>query len=305
LFAFYIVFGLAYGGCGLVPTTTIVARWFEARRALALSVASTGLSLGGVVFTPVAALLILKLGLAGAAPWIALTFFLGVVPATYWIVRASPQSMGLEPERAARADGAPPASVPSITFAQAWRSRFFLAVAGTFLFSLGSQVGGIAHVYRLVNTRADVETATIAVALLAISSLVGRLAVGWMLVRVSSRTMTFAIIAVQTVTLLVLAGAMGSTFLLVMSGMFGLTSGSLLMMQPLLLAEAFGVREYGRIYSMSQLVGVVGYALGPALAGFLYATAGGYGVPYLAMAAGSLAGMLFLALSGPTQQRPH
>ena len=157
LFAFYIVFGLSYGGCGLVPTTTIVARWFESRRPLALSIASTGLSLGGVVFTPFAALLILKFGLAGAAPWIALAFFLGVVPATIWIVRATPQSMGLEPERAPHADGSPDRRTAfSLPFAEALKSRFFIAVAGTFLFSLGSQVGGIAHIYRFANTRADV-----------------------------------------------------------------------------------------------------------------------------------------------------
>jgi MFS family permease len=195
-----------------------------------------------------------------------------------------------------------PQAVASIAFAQAWRSRFFIAVAGTFLFSLGAQVGGIAHIYRLANTRADVETATAAVALLAIASLVGRLVVGWMLARISSRAMTFAIIAVQTATMTVLAFAMGSSFLLIMSAMFGFTSGSLLMMQPLLLAEAFGVREYGRIYSISQLVGVFGYGLGPALAGFLYEAAGGYTLPYLAMAAGSLIGLAILAFSGPTRQ---
>jgi MFS family permease len=303
LFAFYIVFGLSYGGCGLVPTTTIVARWFETRRALALSVASTGLSLGGVIFTPFAALLILKLGLAGAAPWIALAFFLGVVPATIWIVRATPQSMGLEPERAPRADGsAAPSASFSVPFVEALKSRFFIAVAATFLFSLGSQVGGIAHIYRFANTRADVQTATIAVALLAISSLVGRLVVGWLLVRISSRAMTFAIIVVQTTTLAVMAFATGEVFILAMAIMFGLTSGSLLMMQPLLLAEAFGVRDYGRIYSSSQLVGVFGYGLGPALAGFLYEASGGYTVPYLALATGSVVGLLTLALSGPTRR---
>jgi MFS family permease len=303
LFAFYVVFGLSYGGCGLVPTTTIVARWFESRRPLALSVASTGLSLGGVVFTPFAALLILKLGLAGAAPWIALAFFLGVVPATIWIVRPTPQSMGLEPERAPHADGSPDRRAAfSLPFAEALKSRFFIAIAGTFLFSLGSQVGGIAHIYRFANTRADVQTATIAVALLAIASLFGRLIVGWLLVRISSRAMTFAIIAVQTTTLAVLAFTTGSVFILAMSTMFGLTSGSLLMMQPLLLAEAFGVRDYGRIYSLSQLVGVFGYGLGPALAGFLYETSGGYAVPYLALALGSVVGLFTLALSGPTQQ---
>ncbi|MEX0589826.1 MAG: MFS transporter [Xanthobacteraceae bacterium] len=303
LFAFYMVFGFAYGGCGLVPTTTIVARWFETRRALALSIASTGLSLGGVFFTPLAALLILKLGLAGAAPWIALAFFLGVVPVTAWIVRASPQSMGLEPERAApnETSGARRAA-PSIPFSIVWRSRFFVATAAAFLFALGAQVGGIAHVYRLANTRVDVETATTAVAMLAITSLVGRLAVGWMLVKVSARAMTFALMIIQTVTLTFLAYAMGANSILVAAGLFGVTTGSMLMIQPLLLAEAFGVREYGRIYSVSQLVGVFGYALGPALAGILYEAADGYTIPYLAMAAGSLLGMVILMFSGPTRQ---
>jgi MFS family permease len=304
LFTFYIVFGLAYGGCGLVPTTTIVARWFETRRALALSIASTGLSLGGVIFTPISALLILNLGLAGAAPWIALAFFLGVVPVTVLIVRASPQAMGLEPERMAHsAGGTAPQAAASIPFLSVLKSRFFVTTAAAFLFALGAQVGGIAHVYRLANTRADVETAATAVAVLAVSSLVGRLAVGWMLARISSRAMTFALMIVQTATLTLMAYAFGAQLILIAVGLFGLTTGSMLMMQPLLLAEAFGVRYYGRIYSVSQLVGVFGYGLGPALAGFLYEAAGGaYTIPYLAMAAGTLAGVAILTMSGPTRQ---
>ena len=303
LFVFYIVFGLAYGGCGLVPTTTLVARWFQRRRALALSIASTGLSLGGVVFTPISALLVLNLGLAGAAPWIALAFFLGVVPATLWIVRASPTAMGLHLDGDVRAEGAPaPPDVPHIPLAQVWRSRFFIAVAATFLFALGAQVGGIAHIYRLANTRVDAETAATAVALLAISSLVGRLAVGWLLTWIGSRAMTFLLIAFQTVTLVILAYASGRNFVLVAAALFGLNTGSMLMMQPLLLAEAFGVRNYGRIYSISQLVGVFGYALGPALVGYLYEASGGYTSGYLAIAFSSLIGMLVFMLSGPTQQ---
>lgn len=305
LFAFYMVFGAAYGGCGLVPTTVIVARWFETRRALALSIASTGLSLGGVLLTPFSALLIHNLGLASAAPWVALAFFLGVVPVTLWIIRASPHEMGLQPERTKRTggNGLEAEPVPSIPFAIAWRSRFFIAIAAGFLFTLGAQVGGIAHVYRLANTRADVETATAAVALLAIASLVGRLATGWALVYVTSRTMTFLLMLIQTSTLTLMAYAFGANFILVAVTLFGLTSGSMLMMQPLLLAEAFGVREYGRVYSVSQLVGVFGYALGPALAGFLYEGSGAYTIPYLALAIGSLAGMVILIFSGPTRQQ--
>jgi cyanate permease len=76
----------------------------------------------------------------------------------------------------------------------------------------------------------------------------------------------------------------------------------MLMIQPLLLAEAFGVRDYGRIYSISQLVGVFGYALGPAVAGFLYEASGAYTIPYLAIAASSLLGMVIFAFAGPTKQ---
>src|ERR1700719_3961776 len=55
LIAFYIVLGFCYGGCGLVTASTIVARWFDAKRPQALSVANTGLSLGGILITPFAA----------------------------------------------------------------------------------------------------------------------------------------------------------------------------------------------------------------------------------------------------------
>jgi len=51
--------------------------------------------------------------------------------------------------------------------------------------------------------------------------------------------------------------------------LFGLTVGNVLMLQPLLLVDAFGTREYARIYSVSQLLTALGVAGGPALVGLL------------------------------------
>ncbi len=304
LFAFYIFFGACYGGCGLIPSTTIVTRWFETKRALAMSIASTGLSLGGVVLTPVSAFLIQKYGLAGAGPWIALAFFIGVVPAIVWIVRSSPRAMGLVPDGAAHHEhaAAQAAAAPSIAFAEAWRSRFFISVAGTYMFALGAQVGGIAHIYRLASLRADVETAAFSVAVLATASLIGRLLAGWLLASVPSRAMTQSLIAIQTVGLVLLAFVAGKWLILICVALFGLTAGGMLMMQPLLLAEAFGIREYGRIYSVSLLAGVIGYAIAPTIMGFLFDATGGYTAPYLAVAGLSLVGMGILSLSGPARR---
>jgi MFS family permease len=64
LYGALMLFGVGHACSALVPATTLVARWFSARRSVALSITSTGLSLGGILLTPVAASLITRLGLA-------------------------------------------------------------------------------------------------------------------------------------------------------------------------------------------------------------------------------------------------
>jgi sugar phosphate permease len=305
LYGFHVVFGFCYGCCGLVPATTIVARWFEARRPLALSIAATGLSLGGIVVTPASAFLIAHWGLSGAAPWLGLAMVLGVVPVTALVVRGSPRSMGLEPEGAPRADGAAaPATVRSIPFALARRTRFFIGLTAAYIFSLGSQVGAIAHLYRLVNTREQVATAALAVALLAGASLVGRLGGGWILVKTPARSFALWMFAGQTLAMALLAIAASKLTLLAGTALFGLTIGNILMLQPLLLVNAFGTGAYARIYSVSQLVTAIGLAGGPALLGLIEEVSGGYTLPYLAAAGGSLIGLLILAFACADPPRP-
>ena len=83
--------------------------------------------------------------------------------------------------------------------------------------------------------------------------------------------------------------------------MFGLTVGNLLMLHPLLLAERFGVRDYGRIYSRSQLVATLGVAAGPALLGLLRGAQGDYAAAFLLAAGSSVLAAVALSASGPTR----
>jgi predicted MFS family arabinose efflux permease len=278
----------------------MVTRWFQARRALAISIASTGLSVGGVLITPVVAKMIASQGLAAAGPWLGAALFLGIVPGTVLLLRRSPASMGLLPDGAQPAEkgGAqqPPAGV---SFSEARRSRFFIGVTAAYVFALGAQVGAIAHIFRLADERTDAGTAALAVAVLASSSLVGRLAGGWLLVRTAPpRAFALALILLQCVSLVFLSVASSPAMLIAGAVMFGLSVGNVLMMQPLLLAEAFGTKDYGRIYSTSQFIGVLGVASGPALLGFLYEAGGGYTTAYLTASACSLVGFAILFLSG-------
>ncbi len=300
LYAFHVAFGFAHGTCGLVPVTTVIARWFNAQRSLAFSIGSTGLSLGGIVVAPVVALAIAHYGLDGAAPWMALALFIGIVPVTLLVLRSSPQAMGLVPDGMTSAEAAAAPPQPSTSFQDATRSGYFHAVSIAYLFLLGSQVGGIAHVYHLASTRDGTETAALALAVLATTSTVGRLIGGALLIRVPAHAFALALMVLQAVGLAFLAWAQGRLAIAAGVALFGMTTGNSLMMHPLLLVERFGTRDYGRIYAASQLMTVAGLAACPALVGLLYETSGGYALPFLASALATLVGFAVLAaFAGP------
>jgi MFS family permease len=83
--------------------------------------------------------------------------------------------------------------------------------------------------------------------------------------------------------------------------LLGLAVGNLLMLQPLLLAEAFGVREYAKIYSSSQLVTTLGVATGPILLGYLDDVRN-YQLAYSVAAASAVVGLVLFILSGAVDQ---
>ncbi len=102
--------------------------------------------------------------------------------------------------------------------------------------------------------------------------------------------------AMQAFSLLLLALAHGRFAILGATALFAVTIGNSLMMHPLLLAEHFGTRDYGRIYSTSQMITVLGVAGCPALIGLLYEASAGYTLPFLVIAGVTLAGLAVLTI---------
>lgn len=301
LYAVYALFGAGFAASSLVPGTTLVARWFARRRSVALSIASTGLSAGGVVVTPLVATLIDRHGLSTVTPYLALALVVGVVPVTALLLRPSPEAMGLLPD----GDPAPPPGSPAAyrgaLAGEALRTRFFACVTAGHLLAMLAQVGGIAHLYNLVADRTDAAFAATVGAVLAVSSLVGRLVGGWVASRTSMRGLALGLMVAQAAALLLLAVVEGRAGLLLTTIGFGLTVGNLLMLHPLLLAERFGVRDYARIYSRSALLATAGIASGPAFIGVLRDAVDGYGIAFAVAAAASLLAAVVLSFSGPTR----
>ena len=126
LYAVYAVFALGFSGAGLIPVTTVVTRWYHARRSVALSVASTGLSAGGIVLTPAAKWLIDDRGLAAATPILGVVWLVGILPFALWFVRPDPAALGWRPTAQRVTADVRRAAPTGVPFHEAVRSRFFI-----------------------------------------------------------------------------------------------------------------------------------------------------------------------------------
>ncbi|HIL62440.1 MAG: MFS transporter [Pseudohongiellaceae bacterium] len=313
LYLVYAVFGMGFSASSLIPATTLVTRWFRKRRAMALSIASTGLSLGGVILTPLSVLMVESLTFETAAPLMGVLYLIGVIPVALIWLRPDPTAMGLsiDGERAgpiiqisgaaenlgSSVDKKVDVSLDGLTFKQARSGRFFWGVASGYIFLMMAQVGGIAHQFGLAREQLTESQTAIAIAILPVASIVGRLIGGWIVDQMSIRAFAIFMMVLQGLSLSLLATGVNAVTLCLGLGLFGVTVGNLLMLQPLLIAEAFGVRDYARIFSVANLLSSWGTAAGPAVLGFVYAMNQNlYSLPYtVAAMAAALGLLLFLA----------
>ncbi|NBO68454.1 MAG: MFS transporter [Actinobacteria bacterium] len=262
LFVVYCFYAFGWSASGMGPVTTVVTRWFHVRRASALAVASTGLSMGGIVVTPFIKWILDTQGIRNGSPWLALIWFCGTVPITLLLLRAFPQPYGWLPDGARAAPG-DIANISGVQLADAVRSKFFKAVTFGYIFALGAQVGGALQLVKLVEERTDRSTATLATIILSTMSIVSRFAAGRIIPKLNMTRFTVGIAAMQV-----------------------------------LLAERFGVRDYPRIAARSGLISFSGTALGPLLLGWLYDVAGGYRSSYLAAGVCSIIGAILFSFAG-------
>lgn len=298
LFVVYGVFAAGWALAGLVSMTTVVTRWFHQRRGVALSVASTGLSAGGILITPAAKWLLDRQGLQSGTPWLAVVWIVGIIPAALLMVKPDPAALGWLPDGVRATPGGGPVVLTGTRYRDAITSRFFIAVTAGYILVLGSQVGAIQQLVKLVEERTTADAAALATLVLAATSVVARLIGGRVIASLPMVAFTAGLAAVQMVAMLWLGFADSRPSIFAAIVLFGATIGNILMLQPLLIAERFGVLDYPKIYSRAQLYGLVGTAGGPILLGELHDRAGGYETSYVVAACLSAIGAAVFLTAG-------
>ncbi len=292
---YYVCFGVL-GGAGmaavLVPSTTIVTRWFVRSRGTAMGILSTGPG-SAVIFYPLNAWLIVTLG------WrTALGVFAGIVAVTtvsLALLYRDPPADERRPADGARHGG------EAWTLRRALRhSRLWAAVIMTALGVIGFQIMATHQVAHAVDRGFRQSTVVGVFTLGAACTIAGNLLGGWLSDRVG-RGGIFALgtgVAIAGIACLALVRGPEDLPLLVLYTVSGFGFGMRIAQLSAIPADVFAGPQLGVILGVVQAGGGLGGAIGPALAGWLFDVTGSYTLAFAAAAvavAGSAVAAWFAA----------
>ena len=287
LYGAYLLLACGWATTSIAAITSAVGGWFGVKRGLAISLALTGASTGGIVGAPALLWASERLGFAEALMGGAVLTILVLGPLLLFVWPAE-----IRPRGAA-------AEARSLGRSGRWlalRSRRFWTMTFAFASGLFVQVGFVVHQVALTAPIAGAEGAGLAVGLTAIAAFVGRLAVGTVVDRVDARVVTALSLASQIAGLVIVASASGFPQLLAGSILFGLSVGNLITLPSLIVHREFEPAAFAAIVSLSTAIGQFTYAFGPGAIGWLRDLTGGCATPLLigaaidALAAGLILG---------------
>lgn len=311
LYVVYFVFAVAFGMSSNIAVNAILARWFIRRRALAMSISFTGVSLGGVILAPIASRLIDVGGLELATPILGALVIITSIPVIIGVIVFDPREVGMLPDGDTAASAPPPAQQALLaaqmrtwTRAEAVRTIGFWGILVAFLLVLIAQTGYVVHQVTFLEDRLGSRSAAaFTISVTAFGSIIARLAVGIFADNVDRRLLTVILFVVQATAILLIihTDSIAATWALTL--VFGLTIGNVYMMQSLLVGEIFGMVSFGTVFGLISLAGQVGSGLGPIGVGIIHDATGGYTVPFTITAALTYLAAVAILFARPARSR--
>ncbi|MEZ5375164.1 MAG: MFS transporter [Acidimicrobiales bacterium] len=290
---------------GFLSVTTATVKWFERKRARALSLSGMGFAIGGG-FVPLLVFSLERAGWRWTAAGSGLIFFvLGMaLMSTFDGTPASRGEFvdGVQPseatQRSFRAEGV---SDVHFTASQALRTRAFWMISLGHASALLVVGAVIAHLslYLTSEQGYSLQRASFVAGSLPLVQIVGNLLGGVLGDRMNKRILASIAMLGHMVGLLLLAFATHRWMIWLFVPIHGLAWGVRGPLMQALRADYFGSTSFGQIMGFSSLIVMFGTVGGPLVAGILADSTGSYrtGFTILALMAG--AGLTFFVLATP------
>jgi len=315
LWQFYLVRGVAQtvgnAMLGNLVVNVTISKWFIARRGMAVAIASAGVSLGGVLMTPLVSVVVQAWGWRDA--WVGLGFLVWalIIPSAF-IIRRAPEDYGLHPDGLTPAEAARVSALKkrlsSVSEVQ-WTRPEAVRTKTIWLIIMAYGIANIgigALLLHLVPFLTDHgwsrSEASWIYSIQAWVALLSKPVWGVLMDRFHPRYLSAFGFAVAAVGVLALLGAaQSSSWIPIAAAMalWGLGIGGAIPLQETVWANYFGRQHLGRIRAVAMPFSIIFGAGGPLLAGVLYDSSGSYGLSFVLFSAFWVIGFFLILLARP------
>ncbi len=300
LWEFYALNLLMYAGMPgaiMLPVGKLIGIWFVEGRGRAIGVTAMGANFGGFIFT------VLTETLIDTFDWRVTYFlfgliFLALIPLIALTIRETPRAArNTTPDAQPQP---PPAALEGMTARDALRSRAFVLVCIGLLFasipyqSVLTQI--IPHLEGEGFSRGD---ASLAVGILAVFGMVGKLLLGYLTEKVAARYVFVGSLVFQMIGLLILISAGVSPLVWLFVPIFGIAFGGMGSLFTLIIQDTFGIRAFATIFGLVNFFILPAPLIGPTLVGMSFDATGGYTLAFSAISALMIVGSIAFYFAVP------
>jgi MFS family permease len=292
LWQFYLAYGvllaIGYACASPVTVTTLVSRWFVKRRSLAMSIGSTGSSLGELITVPLAMLAVISFGWESAYRVIAGFMLLVVLPVGFLLLYNRPQDKGLQPfgyDPNANASGRGSGG-PALTLRDAIRTGDFWRLGvGFFACGFTMSFANTHFVPFAMDMGIEQMAAATALGIVGGCSLVGGLTSGFLGDRFSRKNVLATVYLLRGLAFVVLLQARDLPTLYLGSFLLGISWTSTGPLTSAITADKVGLKNLGSIFGTLYTIMPIGSGIGAYLGGLIYEARHGYELSLILSAA--------------------
>ena len=300
MFAVSVGIGVLVASVGDVAVGTIVARWVERGRGLALGIVYSGSNFGGFIGAAAAGALLVSVGWREAYLWIGLTTTLLLMPVVALTVREPAGGPAGEGD-SGESDAGVLSDAEGIPMRAALRTReFWLLSVALFLFYTYF-IGANAHL-TLYLTDLGLSSVDVALnyGLMVGIGVFAKVAIGLVADRFDAKVSLLVCFAFLIVAAGLLLGLeVAPRLAVVFVSVHGLATMAQNVVYPTIVAWCFGTRHMAEIYGVTMLALLPGGVIGPVVLGYMHDALGNYDLAFRILFGATVLSFLMLATLRP------
>lgn len=290
----FITYGLLLAiGSGAIYVVTMptISRWFDKKRALAIGIASSGGGLGTAAVAPFAAYLISNFSWRVAYIVLGSMALLIVIPLSF-VLKNDPKELGMLPDGVKLAQDKidneqTKVKLSGLTLKQAIRTRAFWLMAFVWLLHSFCMLLIFTHVVaHATDMGISTGSASAILSFIGITRAMGLIIMGGVADRIGRKKVAIIGTTLMTISVLLLTFSRELWTLYLFAVIYGFGEGGQLSSITALMADNFGLLNFGYILGILDIGWAIGSAIGPLVGGLIYDINGSY---FIAFILGSIA----------------